>query len=308
MRFRSDPGLIRGAITPLVTPFHADGAIDLESIERLISWQLSQGSHGISVGGSTGEPSSSSVAERIEVMRAAAAAVGDRVLFVPGTGSARMDETLELTAAAEELGADAVLVITPYYARPVQEGLYRWYSTVAREFPELPIVLYNVPVRTAVDIAPETVARLAREHANIVGIKETTRDFEHVSHVLNMCSRDFLVYSGIELLCYPMLALGGAGHFSAVANFAPRPVAELYDEFMTGRDASARELHYSLHPLVELAFLETNPAPVKWVMEQLGLLRSGYARPPLAPLSPASRERARRLLAASPHVDAPVAS
>ncbi|MBV9714241.1 MAG: 4-hydroxy-tetrahydrodipicolinate synthase [Solirubrobacterales bacterium] len=308
MRFRSDPSQLRGAITPLVTPFHDDGALDLESVGRLVDWQLEHGSHGISVGGSTGEPAAQSVAERIEVMRAAARAVGDRVPFLPGSGTARLDETLELTAAAEALGADAVLVITPFYARPTQEGLYHWYATVAREFPELPIVIYNVPVRAAVDIAPATVARLAREHANIVGIKETTRDFEHVSHVLNLCGPDFLAYSGIELLCYPMLALGGAGHLSCVANFAPRPVAQLYDEFAAGRHEEARRLHYELHPLVELAFLETNPAPVKWAMAELGLLPSSHARAPLAPLSTQSRERARGLLAESAHVPASVAA
>jgi 4-hydroxy-tetrahydrodipicolinate synthase len=304
MKFRSDPVTIRGAITPLVTPFHADGSVDLEAIARLVDWQLEQGSHGISVGGSTGEPSGQTVSERIAVMRAAATAVADRVPFLPGTGTARLDETLELTAAAEELGADAVLVITPYYARPTQEGLHQWYSTVAREFPALPIIVYNVPVRAAVDIAPATVARLAREHENIVGIKETTKDFEHVSHVLNQCGPEFLAYSGIELLCYPMLALGGAGHLSCVANFAPRPIAQLYDHFTAGRHREARELHYQLHPLVELAFIETNPVPAKWAMEQLDLLRSAHVRPPLAPLSEASRERARALLAEGPRAEA----
>lgn len=308
MKFRSDPSTIRGAITPLVTPFNDDGSVDLEAVGRLVEWQLEQGSHGISVGGSTGEPTAQTVQERTQVMQAAAAAVADRVPFMPGTGTARLDETLELTAAARGLGADAVLVITPYYARPTQEGLYRWYATVAREVPDLPIVVYNVPVRTAVDIAPPTVARLARDHENIVGIKETTKDFEHVSHVLNLCGSEFLAYSGIELLCYPMLALGGAGHLSCVANFAPRPVAQLYDEFVAGRHQHARELHYGLHPLVELAFIETNPVPAKWAMEQLGLLRSAHARPPLAPLSDAGRERARALLAGSPHVAAPVAA
>jgi 4-hydroxy-tetrahydrodipicolinate synthase len=308
MRFRSDPSTIRGAITPLVTPFGEDASVDLDSVGRLVRRQLEGGSHGISVGGSTGEPSAQTLPERIAVMQAAAEAVSDRVPFLPGTGTARMDETLELTAAAQQLGADAVLVITPYYARPTQEGLYQWYSTVAREFPALPIVVYNVPVRTAVDIAPGTVARLARDHENIVGIKETTKDFEHVSHVMNLCGGDFLAYSGIELLCYPMLALGGAGHLSSVANFAPRPVAQLYDNFVAGHHDEARRLHYQLHPLVELAFLETNPSPAKWAMEQLGLLPSGYVRPPLSPLSEASRERARALLARSPHVEQPVAA
>jgi 4-hydroxy-tetrahydrodipicolinate synthase len=208
-----------------------------------------------------------------------------------------MDETVELTAAAERLGADAVLIVTPPYARPTQEGLYRWYAALAEQFPDLPLIVYNVPIRAAVDIAPATVGRLARDFDNIVGIKETTRDFEHVSYVLDETGRDFLAYSGIELLCYPMLTIGGAGHLSCVANFAPRPVAELYDAFTEGDQARARELHYELHPLVELAFLETNPTPAKWTMERLDLIACGDPRPPLAPFSEAGRARAEAILA-----------
>ncbi|MFT3864281.1 MAG: 4-hydroxy-tetrahydrodipicolinate synthase [Solirubrobacterales bacterium] len=297
MRFRSDPTRIRGSIAPLVTPFAEDGSLDLEAIPRLVEWQLERGSHGISVGGSTGEPTVQTVAERIAVMEAAATAIADRVPFLPGTGAASMADTVELTAAAERLGADAALVVTPPYARPTQEGLRRWYAALAREFPGLPLIVYNVPVRAAVDVAPETVGRLARDHDNVVGIKETTRDFEHVSHVLAECGTDFLAYSGIELLCYPMLAIGGAGHLSCVANFAPRPVAELYDAFAAGEEGRARELHYELHPLVELAFLETNPTPAKWAMERLGLIGCGDPRPPLAPFSAEGRARAEGILA-----------
>jgi 4-hydroxy-tetrahydrodipicolinate synthase len=294
--------MIRGAITPLVTPFHPDGSLDLETVGRLVGWQLEQGSHGISVGGSTGEPTSQTVAERIEVMRAASTAIAGRVPFLPGTGTARLDETLELTAEAERLGAEAALVVAPYYARPTQQGLYDWYAAVAREFPELPIIVYNVPVRSAVDIAPATVGRLRRAFENIVGIKETTRDFEHVSHVLAECGADFIALSGIELLCYPMLALGGAGHLSCAGNFAPRPVAELYDAFAAGDHERARELHFELHPLVEAAFIETNPVPAKWIMQRLGILPSAHVREPLAPLSDASGRRIEQLLADSPHV------
>jgi 4-hydroxy-tetrahydrodipicolinate synthase len=190
-----------------------------------------------------------------------------------------------------------VLVITPYYSRPTQHALFEWYSTIAREFPGLPIVVYNVPVRTAVDIHPETVGRLRRAHDNIVGIKETTRDFEHASYVLNECGRDFLVYCGIELLCYPMLAIGGVGHLSCVANVSPRPCAELYDVFAAGDTGEAVRLHYELHPLVEMAFVETNPGPVKWAMERLGILASGGVRPPLTSPAAASRERIEAILA-----------
>jgi 4-hydroxy-tetrahydrodipicolinate synthase len=235
-------------------------------------------------------------------MRAAAAAIADRVPFLPGTGSGRMDETLELTAEAQRLGAAGALVVCPYYARPQQDGLFDWYSTVARQFPDLPILVYNVPVRSAVDIAPETVARLRRAHENIVGIKETTREFEHVSRVLNDCGRDFIALSGIELLCYPMLALGGRGHLSCVGNFAPRPVAELYDAFSAGDHERARELHYDLHQLVDAAFVATNPVPAKWIMHRVGILPSAFVRAPLAALTHQQEERVMQLLSGSPHV------
>jgi 4-hydroxy-tetrahydrodipicolinate synthase len=304
--FAADPSAVRGAITPLVTPFTADGALDLDAIKPLVDWQLGYGTHGISVGGSTGEPTSQTVAERIEVMRAAVEAIDGRVPFLPGTGTALLDETLDLTAEAQRLGAAAALVVTPYYGRAQQDGLFRWYSRVASEFPDLPIIVYNVPIRAAVDITPQTVGRLRRAHDNIVGIKETTRDFEHVSYVFNEAGTDFIALSGIELLCYPMLCLGGAGHLSCVGNFAPRPVAALHDAFAAGDHDRARALHYDLHPLVDAAFAETNPVPAKWVMEQLGLLKSAFAREPLAPLSDAGQERVRALLATSPHVALPV--
>jgi 4-hydroxy-tetrahydrodipicolinate synthase len=304
--FAANPDAIRGAITPLITPFQSDGSIDLDAIPRLIDWQLEQGTHGISVGGSTGEPTSQTVPERIAVMRAAAEAIDGRCPLLPGTGSALMAETLELTAEAQRLGAAGALVVTPYYGRPQQQGLFEWYARVADEFPDMPLLVYNVPIRAAVDITPATVGRLRRAHENIVGIKETTKDFEHVSYVLDACGSDFIALSGIELLCYPMLCLGGRGHLSCVGNFAPRPVAELYDAFEAGDHDRARRLHYDLHALVDAAFAETNPAPAKWIMQRLGLLESGLPREPLAALSEGAQARVLKLLAASPHVDVPV--
>jgi 4-hydroxy-tetrahydrodipicolinate synthase len=167
----------------------------------------------------------------------------------------------------------------------------------------MPIVVYNVPVRTAVDVAPETVARLRKAHDNIVGIKETTKDFEHVSYVFDECGTDFIALSGIELLCYPMMCLGGSGHLSCVGNFAPVPCAELYDAFAAGDHVRARHLHYDLHPLVDAAFTETNPVPAKWIMHRMGILPSAHARIPLAPLSEAGARRVVELLSKSPHVE-----
>ena len=296
MRFRGDPATIRGSIAPVVSPFIADGAPDLDSLRTLVRWQIESGSHGISLGGSTGEPSAQSTAERANAIRAVADEIADRVPFVPGTGSAKLDETLELTAIAQAAGADAVLIITPYYARPTQEGLFHWYSVVAQEFPDLPMIAYNVPSRTAVDLAPETVARLRKKHANIVGVKETTKDFEHFSRVLRVAGRDTLVWSGIELLCLPLLSLGGVGFVSATANLAPAATARMYQHWVNGEFDLARDLHFGLHPVTDVIFTETNPAAAKWVLAEAGLIQSGYVRPPLVPLTEPGQAKALALL------------
>lgn len=281
MTFRTNPDSIRGSIAPLVTPFTADGAIDHESLTNLVNWQLANGTHGLSIGGSTGEPSSQSIDERLAAIKTVIEAGAGRVPVVAGTGSAKLDETIELTGRAVDAGIDASLIITPYYARPTQEALYVWYKTIAAEFPDLPLLAYNVPVRTAVDIAPETIARLYRDVDNFVGVKETTKDFEHFSRVLQLCGKELIVWSGIELLCLPLLALGGIGFLSATANIAPAAHAKMYELWEAGDIEGAREIHYGLHPLVDLLFVETNPAPSKWVLEQRGLIRSGFVRPPL---------------------------
>jgi len=296
MRYRSDPAQLRGSIVPLMTPFTPEGDVDHDSLANLVEWQLASGTHGVSIGGSTGEPGAQSIEERAAAIETVTRTVADRVPVVVGTGTAQLHETMEVTARAMELGIDASLIITPYYARPTQEALYVWYKTIAAEFPELPIIAYNVPSRTAVDIAPETVARLYRDVENFVGIKETTKDFEHFSRVIQLCGRDLVVWSGIELLCLPLLALGGAGFLSATANIAPAAHAQMYELWEAGDLEGARAIHYGLHPLVDLLFVETNPAPGKWVLEQRGLIRSGYVRPPLITPTDAGLAKMRALL------------
>jgi 4-hydroxy-tetrahydrodipicolinate synthase len=307
MRFRSTPEKIRGSIVPLMTPFTADGAVDHASLANLVEWQLANGTHGVSIGGSTGEPGAQSIDERIAAIRTVTETVADRVPVVVGTGTAQLHETIELTAAAVELGIDASLIITPYYARPTQEALYVWYKTVAAEFPDLPIIAYNVPSRTAVDIEPSTVARLYRDVENFVGVKETTKDFEHFSRVLQLCGPDLIVWSGIELLCLPLLALGGAGFLSATANIAPAAHARMFELWEAGDQQGARDIHYGLHPLVDLLFVETNPAPGKWVLEQRGLIRSGYVRPPLITPTDAGLAKIREYLSEGERYLTPVA-
>jgi 4-hydroxy-tetrahydrodipicolinate synthase len=307
VRFRADPASIRGSIAPVVSPFDPDGAPDHDSLRSLVRWQIESGSHGVSLGGSTGEPSAQTVAERIAAMTVVAEEIDDRMPFVPGTGSAKMDETIELTAAAVDLGADAALVITPYYSRPTQDGLFEWYSTVAGEFPDMPVIVYNVPIRTAVDVAPETVARLRRAHDNIVGIKETTKDFEHFSRVFHLCGRDTLMWSGIELLCLPLLTLGGIGFVSAVANLAPAAVARMYDLWMGDQREKALDIHYALHPVVDLMFVETNPAPIKDVLHRAGAISSPHVRLPLVTVTEPGRRRMDQLLVeGTPVLEGPI--
>lgn len=302
MRFRGDPAALRGSFGAIVTPFTDDGQLDVDSLTSLARWQRAAGCHGLSVGGSTAEPSAQTFEERCRAIETVAAVTDDTIAFLPAVGSAKLDETLALAAVARDAGADAVLVITPYYAKPTQQGLIEWYGAVAAEFPDLPVVIYNVPTRTAVDIAPPTVHQLRRRWDNIVGIKETTREFEHFSHVLKLCGRDFLMWSGIELLCMPLLALGGAGFVSALSNLAPRSLAEMYEHWEAGRLEAARDIHYDLHPLADLLFVETNPAPAKWVLHHLGRLASPRVRPPLSAVTVVGEQRIRELMAQAAEV------
>lgn len=289
------PERLRGSIAPMVTPFRPDFALDEAALQRLIEYHLENGTHAISVTGTTGEPSALSLEEREYVMEVAARAIGGRAPFVPGTGTNNLAETIRLTTAAKKLGADAALVIVPYYNRPSQEGLYRHFRTIA-EAVDIPVIIYNIPGRTAVNMEPATMARLRRDCPNIIGVKESNKDFEHVSRVLHACGRDFLLYSGIELLCYPMLAIGGAGHISATANILPREVADLYNLVAAGRWQEAQDLHYRLLPLNDVLFVETNPGPLKCALSLMGLIHPTL-RLPLCEPSPANQARIRDVLA-----------
>jgi len=285
---------LKGSIVPIITPFTESLEVDDKSFVDLIEWQIESGSHGVSVTGTTGEPSSLSLVEREHVVETAAKTVAGRVPFVPGTGTNNLQETLRLTRHAESLGADAALVIVPYYNKPSQEGLYRYFSQLADSV-DIPIVIYNIPGRTAVNMAPATMARLRSAHPNIIGAKESNKDFEHVSRVIHQCGRDFNVYSGIELLCYPMLAIGGAGHISATANIFPREVADIYNHVVAGRWDEAIELHYYLLPVNDMIFFETNPGPLKFALGELGRINP-ILRPPMCEPSETNQHRIRNVL------------
>lgn len=285
---------LRGSIVPLVTPFTPENEIDQVALKTLIDWQLESGTHGISTTGTTGEPAALSILERERMISLVVQMVGGRVPVLAGTGTNNLEETLRLTRYAEAAGADAVLVIVPYYNRPSQEGLYRYFRAVA-EATGLAVVVYNIPGRTAVNLEPETLARIVDDCPNVIGVKEANPNLHQVSEILHLLGRDFLVYSGIEALSFPMLALGGAGHVAATANVMPREVADLYNLAVEGRWEEARALHYRLLPLNEALFLETNPGPVKTALGWMGKIHPRL-RLPLAPPSPATEARLRRVM------------
>ena len=285
--------MFRGSIVPVVTPFK-NGELDLAGLADLIEWQIASGSHGVSVQGTTGEPSSLSFDERKLVIKTAAEVVNKRVPFVAGSASTNHAESLALTRYAEEVGSDALLFISPYYCRPSQEGIYRHFDGLAKST-GLPVILYNIPGRTAVNIEIDTVARLKDANDNIIGVKESNKDFEHINRLLHRMGRDFLVYSGIELLCYPILAIGGAGFVSATGNLMPEKVAALYNLVMDNQWEQARELHYSMMTLNDAIFMEINPVPVKTALGMMGKI-SPEVRLPLSPLSEANQEKLRSIL------------
>ncbi|MCW5849636.1 MAG: 4-hydroxy-tetrahydrodipicolinate synthase [Anaerolineae bacterium] len=282
-----------GSIVPLVTPFR-DGQLYEEGLAALVEWQIESGSHGVGVTGTTGEPAALTMDERKRVIQVAVQAAAGRVPVFAGTGSPNHAETLELTRYAEALGASAALVITPAYMRPSQEGLFQHFRAVAQAT-GLPVVLYNIPGRTAVNLEIDTVARLRDACPNIVGVKESNKDFEHITRLLGKLGRDFLVYSGIELLCFPLLAIGGAGYVSATGNVLPREVARLWDLVRADRWREAQDLHYWLMAMNDAVFFETNPVPMKTALGLMGRI-SPEVRLPLAPLSDANLARLKAVM------------
>lgn len=273
--------MFRGSIVAIVTPFK-DGKIDEKAYRNLIEFQIESGTDGIVPCGTTGESATLSHDEHDRLIELTIETVKGRVPVIAGTGSNNTSEAVRLTRHAKKAGADAALLITPYYNKPTQEGLYQHYKKVAEEV-DIPIILYNVPGRTGVNMLPETVARLA-EIKNIVGIKEATGDLKQISDVISLCPKDFLLLSGDDFTVYPTLAVGGHGVISVVANVAPKDMAGLCDAYFAGDMKKANELHYKLLPLNAAMFYETNPIPVKTALSLMGKV-SGEFRLPLCQMS-----------------------
>ncbi|WP_299429970.1 2,4-dihydroxyhept-2-ene-1,7-dioic acid aldolase [uncultured Meiothermus sp.] len=283
----------KGSIVPLVTPFK-NGAIDQPAMEQLIERQIEAGSHALSVGGTTGEPGTLSVEERKYLIELALRIIRGRLPLLAGTGTLRLDETLEITRAAHKMGAQGALVITPYYLKPNQEGLYRFFGQTAQAVPEIPVILYNIPGRSSIEIKIETVARLRRDFKNIVGIKHSSKDVEYVSELLRKVGRDFSVYCGLEALTFPMMCVGAVGTIAATANWLPRETAQMCQLTLEGRYKEALELHYHGLQANDAVFWDTNPIPLKTVLSWMGLCQKEW-REPLGPTTPEIEARLRRM-------------
>ncbi len=282
-----------GAFTALVTPFK-NGAVDEERYRRFVEWQIEQGIHGLVPCGTTGESATLTHEEHERVIEICIDQAKGRVPVLAGAGSNNTSEAIRLAEFAKKAGADGALLITPYYNKPTQEGLYRHFKAVA-EAVDLPLVPYNVPGRTGCNLLPATIGRLSRELPNIVGIKEATGNLAQASDVLENCPPAFQVLSGDDFTVLPLLSLGGSGVISVTSNVAPAKMAALYNAFKTGDMATARRLHFELAPLNRAMFLETNPIPVKTAVAMMGLMDLEF-RLPLCPLADANLEKLRAAL------------
>ena len=256
-----------GSIVAIITPFR-NGKVDEPALRDLIEWQIASGTDGIVPCGTSGESATLSYDEHNRVIEVTVQAVKRRVPVIAGTGSNSTEEAIALTRHAKEVGADGALLISPYYNKPTQEGLFLHHRAIA-EAVDLPQVLYNIPGRTAVNITPQTVARLSKIR-NIVGVKEGSGSLQQVSDIVHLCSDRFTVLAGDDALTLPMLAVGARGVITVTANVAPADMAGMIDAWTAGNLTEARRLHYKLYPLFQALFLETNPIPVKHAVALMG--------------------------------------
>ncbi len=284
--------MFSGSIVAIVTPFR-NGRVDEKALGDLIEWHVSNGTNAIVPCGTTGESATLDYDEHYKVIEIAVKAVNKRIPVIAGTGANATDETIMITKKAKKLGADAALLVAPYYNKPTQEGLYRHYKSVA-EAVKMPVLLYNVPGRTAVNILPSTVARLA-EIKNIVAIKEATGDMKQVSEVVRLCRDRIAVISGDDFTTFPLLALGGKGVISVTANIAPREVADMCRLWEEGKLGEARAMHYKIEPINYAMFIETNPIPVKTALALMGKIKEEF-RLPLCEMSEVNKEKLKKTI------------
>jgi 4-hydroxy-tetrahydrodipicolinate synthase len=284
--------MFKGSIVAIVTPFKK-GKVDEKALGDLIEWHISQGTNAIVPCGTTGESATLDYKEHYRVIDFTVKTVNKRVPVIAGTGANATDETIEITKHAKKSGADAALLVSPYYNKPTQEGIYRHYKAIA-EAVDMPLVPYNVPGRTASNVLPSTVARLA-EIKNIVAIKEASGDMKQVSEIIRLCGDRITVLSGDDFTTLTLMALGGKGVISVSANVMPKEVSKMCSLMLKGQYDKAREIHYKLEPLNAAMFIETNPIPVKTALAMMGKIQEEF-RLPLCEMAPANREKLKKVL------------
>ena len=282
--------MFSGSLTALVTPMREDGSIDEEAYARLIEWQIAEGTQGLVPVGTTGESPTLTHAEHMRVVELSIAAARGRVPVIAGAGSNSTAEAISLARHAKKSGADAVLVVTPYYNKPTQEGLFRHYTAIA-ETVDIPIIIYNIPGRSVIDMSVETMARLA-QHRNIIGVKDATANLTRPQHTARACGADFVQLSGEDHTAIPYLAAGGHGCISVTANVAPKLCAQMHAAWQAGDVRQAMEIQTRLVPLHDAMFAESNPGPVKYAASLLGF-GTATCRLPLAPIAEANAAKMR---------------
>ncbi|KIU44462.1 MULTISPECIES: 4-hydroxy-tetrahydrodipicolinate synthase [Pseudomonas] len=285
--------MIAGSMVALVTPMDAQGRLDWDSLSKLVDFHLENGTHAIVAVGTTGESATLDVNEHIEVIKAVVKQVNGRIPVIAGTGANSTSEAVHLTRNAKDAGADACLLVVPYYNKPTQEGLYQHFKHIA-EAVDIPQILYNVPGRTACDMQAETVIRLSSV-PNIIGIKEATGDLKRAKAILDGVSKDFIVLSGDDPTAVELILLGGKGNISVTANVAPREMADLCNAALEGKADEARAINEKLMPLHKDLFVEANPIPVKWALVEMGLMHKGI-RLPLTWLSESCHDTVRQAM------------
>jgi len=288
---------LRGSYPPLVTPFR-DGEVDYDAYAALVERQIQGGSHGITVNGTTAEPSTLTMRERDELVRVAVEAADGRVPVVAATGSQSHDETCSLTVHAAAVGADALLVVTPYYVRPPQRGLVEYFRDIGART-DLPLLVYHIPGRTAVDVPPSTVEQIAEAVPTFAGLKHAVNDLGYVSDVRRRLGDDVRIFVGLEELSLPMLAVGATGLMNAVGNVAPAEIAGLYASTVAGDLEAARKQHDALFEMNQAVFWDTNPIPIKYMLRRLGIMPTNEHRLPMMPATPELEARLDDLLSRS---------
>lgn len=288
--------MIKGSIVAIVTPMHEDGEIDFPAFDRLLDWHIKSATDAIVVVGTTGESATLSIQEHCDLVEHCVQTVDGRIPVIAGTGSNSTEEALFFTESARSHGADACLLVTPYYNKPSQEGLYQHFRTIA-ESVDIPQIVYNVPSRTACDLLPETVARLA-ELDNITGIKEATGSVERAQQIVELCGDRLAVYGGDDPIAMELMLKGASGNISVTANVAPAIMHQLCEASMAGDQEQAAALNDRVKLLHERLFLESNPVPVKWALYRMGLIGRGI-RLPLVELNAAFHDQVCEALTAA---------